>query len=1101
MEFKLLGPLQVVIDAREVELGPHRQRLLLAVLLCRRGNRVSTTSLVDALWASAPPSSAADNIYLYIHRLRRILGADRITGRDGYALHAAPDEVDAHRFAQLAQAGQQELSDGDSRSASIHLHQALALWRGAAFAGLEDQPLIAAQAAYLDDQRLTALEHRIDADLALARHGELATELTGLTTEYPYRERFHAQRMLALYRSGRQAEALAAYRRLRTILTDDLGVDPWPNVQRLHLAMLRSDPSLDLIAGPAGAGRPGKPPAATSPAPPTPQQLPAAVSDFTGRAGELASLDELAKLDELARAGDRANRSEVVVITGTAGVGKTALALHWGHAISTGFPDGQLYANLRGYGAGRPAEPGPVLLSFLRALGAAEEAPAGLDETASRYRSALAGKRVLVLLDNAGSAEQVRPLLPGGPGCLVVVTSRDNLAELVDTDGTHRLTLDVLDPPTAVDLLNRLLGRDRINAELAAATELSRACDHLPLAIRIAAAHLADRPDRAIATQVAAMTAGARLDQLRVEGDESSAVRVAFHHSYAHLDPPQARLFRLLGLVPGPDFTVDAAGALLDAPDASADADLQRLATVHLIESKPNGRYTIHDLLREYAAECSETADPQAERDQARGRLYRFYLARSDAAARVLFPGALRLPSSIDGGSNGELFSDRAGAMAWLDAERVNLVAACAAAAEDPAHRELAWQLADALRRYLWHRSDLTDRRAVAMAGQTAAAAAGDQLTRAAGEIGLGTADLRNPDAVGHLSHGLELCRQAGWTDGEAVALGGLGIAYSESGQLAEAADHFHQAVAHNERIGRAVGLAINLGNLGLLQLRTGQFGPALEHLTRAVELDPDGVRHSNIPSLINGMGQANRYLGQLKLALEQHTRALAICRELGDINDETEILSDLAVLSAQLGQFEVALQYADAAVSLSDTSSYVAVAKALAYTARSTIRSWLGDHQLAVADGLAAVTAAGRGTNQFAVQTALVETAAAEQRAGHADAAAERARQAAQLADAVGHRHLEGKALTTLAAGHLSQGADGPAAAQAERALAIHRDTGCRLEQAVALDLLGQATGGSAGDGYCHQAVALLVELGITDRDQQQRLVQVIGLAPPERP
>lgn len=251
MEFRLLGPLQVVVGERFIELGPNRQRLVLAVLLCHRGNRVTTTSLLDALWGPRPPASATDNVYLYVHRLRMALGAARITRRDGYTLHAAPHEIDAHQFDQLAQSGRQALAAGDPHVAGAHLHQALGLWRGSAFADFDDHAAFTMRAAYLADRRLTVLEHRIDADLALGRHADIADELAALVNEHPYRERFHAQRMLALYRSGRQADALAAYRTLRTTLADELGVDPWPNVQRIHLAILRSDLALDMTTPPA----------------------------------------------------------------------------------------------------------------------------------------------------------------------------------------------------------------------------------------------------------------------------------------------------------------------------------------------------------------------------------------------------------------------------------------------------------------------------------------------------------------------------------------------------------------------------------------------------------------------------------------------------------------------------------------------------------------------------------------------------------------------------------------------------------------------------------------------------------------------------------
>jgi DNA-binding SARP family transcriptional activator/tetratricopeptide (TPR) repeat protein len=1046
MELAVLGPVRVLVDGRPVAVGGPKLRLLLAVLSCNPGRVVGSGRLIEALWGAAAPRSAADNLRLYVHRLRRVLGREWIVGtnRSGYQLRLGAEQIDAHRFSDLVAVGRGALSGGDPAHAARVLGEALALWRGEPFADLADEPALREEATRLLELQLAGVECRIEADLQLGNYAAVIGDLVSLVQQYPFRERFHALLMLAYYRSGCQSEALAVYRRARAVLVAELGVEPGSELVALEQAMLRRGPGLDEYRPAPRLGLDANVR--------VPVQLPAGVADFAGR------MAELDRLDQLVAAGDVVDAMSIVVISGTAGVGKTALAVRWAHRTAGRFPDGQLYANLRGHHLTRPARPVEVLTGFLQALGApVSQIPAGEDAAAAMYRSLLTGRRVLVLLDNAADAEQVRPLLPGHAGCLVLVTSRDMLAGLSARDGARRLSLPPLTAPDAVALLGAMLGTNRVTAEARAAAALAGACCCLPLALRIAGARLQNEPDRGLADYLAAVRQTGPLSALRITGDEQLAVRVAFDASYRRLSAPAAELFRLLGLIPGPDFTVEAAAALVDWPATQAASLLERLAAAHLVEQSRPGRYAFHDLLREYANEQVRSAGAANARTQASDRLYRWYLRHADAAARLLFPDTLRLPGSASGGGE---FLDPGDALAWLDNERTNLVAAGVAAAGDPHHREVAWLLADALRRYSWIRADSVDWPALATAGLAAASAAGNRHGQASAELGLGLADLETGkygDGIAHLRRAITLSRQVGWADCQAVSLGNLGIAYGELGRLRLAVDHFGTARALNQQLGRTGGLATNLGNLGLLQLRMGRFGSARDHLAQALSLQPGGGGRGNKGVFLNGLGDANAHLGHTGQALDQLTQALAICAELADINDEIEVLCNLAHLHAQLGRHDDAARHADTAVARSHQSTDTAT-KATALTARALTRLSAGQPEQGLADSLAAAQLIVGSVSRFVHLVVLVGLATAEHHNGRPDQARVHALEVATEAATTGYRHLRGQALAIIAATYLANGANQIAARYARQALATHRRNGDQPGQAGALRLLDQA-------------------------------------------
>ncbi len=579
MEFCLLGPLVVRLAGAEVRVPAGKQRAVLAALLLNAGRVVGLDELAEALWGAGPPPSARVATQNHVMRLRKALGEagrTRIrTQPGGYLIMVAAGELDVSRFEALLAAAQAAVRDGSWQAAADRSRAALSLWRGEPLADTGSELLALREAPRLAELRLQALEARIEADLQLGDHSGVISELRRLAGLDPLRERLHGLLMLALYRDGRQGEALAAYRQARAVLVAELGTEPGAGLRLLQQQILTADPAL---AAPEPGGPEGGAPEGGGPGPAVPRQLPGAVSHFTGRSAELTALSGLPERCE----GPESGPVVISVISGTAGVGKTALAVHWARLVASRFPDGQLYVNLRGYDPGRPMSPASALAGFLRALGVSgPDIPAETDQRSARYRDLLAGRRVLVLLDNAGSVAQVRPLLPAAPSCMAVVTSRDALAGLVARDGAVRLDLDLLPPSDAAGLLGALIG-DRAAADPAATAALADRCCRLPLALRVAAELAIAQRAVPLADLVGKLAdQRRRLDLLDADGDPGTALRTVFSWSYRHLDPAAARAFRLAGLHPAEDLdhcsvaalsgaTAEQAGRLLDQLDPRA---------------------------------------------------------------------------------------------------------------------------------------------------------------------------------------------------------------------------------------------------------------------------------------------------------------------------------------------------------------------------------------------------------------------------------------------------------------------------------------------------------------------------------------------------
>ncbi len=789
---------------------------------------------------------------------------------------------------------------------------------------------------------------------------------------------------------------------------------------------------------------------------PAPTQLPADIGDFTGRADAIAQLDAWAADDRAA--------GDPVLLTGGAGVGKTALAVHWGWRVASRFGDGQLYVDLRGWAAGSPLQPTEALSLFLRALGVApERVPVDLAEASGLYRTLLAGRQVLVVLDDAGGPGQVRPLLPGGPGNLVVITSRERLSGMVAREGARRLALGTLDEPDALALLARIAGAQRVEAEPAAAARLARLCAYLPLALRIAAANLSGHPGRCLADLVAELHGDDWPAALDIEGDPEAQVHGAFDVSYAAQEPAARRQFRLLGLVPGPDFTRGDAVALAQgAADPGRLLDL--LTDANLVDQPAPGRFALHDLLRRYAVERAEREESQAERDRAVGRLYQRYLAAADEAARLVSPQLLRLPRAAGGGSApAPCFAGRPEALAWLDAERVNLVAAARrAAGHGPA--EVCWLLADALRGYFALRRHMGDWLGTARAALSAAETVGAAAAQVSARFSLSQALWwlgRHSASVEQLTQALALARRIGWHEAEASCLGNLGGVHGTWGRMRDAARYLAEAIETRRRHGLpAESVANNLTNLGAVCYDLGRLAEAAEHQARAIALYGGmGARVGEAQARAN-LGQALLDLGEPAAAAGHLAAAREVLRECGERSSEAAALADLARLRLETGQEGEAARLAELALAAAREAG-AGHNEATALDVLGLVQRSPARHQ----EALQVARAAGVRHTEVRVLLGFAETLAALHRFAEA---AHHGQQALAHARLAGFRALEGVALAVLAEVHAAQGRSAEARELARQVLVIREETGYDRLRRGALAITGDdaATGRAAGPG-----------------------------------
>jgi DNA-binding SARP family transcriptional activator len=898
--FGLLGPLLVDRGGRAVAIPAGKQRVLLAALLLNANRVVSLPELAEALWASSPPASARVTIHNYVKRLRQALDGDgdaRIaTLPGGYLIRVDASELDVSRFEAAQEAARDAARQGDWATTAEQLHAALSLWRGEPLVDVVSEMLALQAVPRLEEMRLHAAEACIDAELRLGRHAEVIAELRQLAGTHPLRERLYALLMLALYRDGQQGEALATYQRARRVLIDELGTEPGPELRHLEQQVLEADPALELPAaetdttGDRAGLRPSRPAPAV-----VPRQLPAPVRHFVGRADELKLLTSL--LDPA-----RAEEPETMVISaigGTAGVGKTALALRWAHQVADRFPDGQLYVNLRGFDpSAAPVTPADAIRRFLTALREpGDPVPADDEASAALYRSLLAGRRMLIVLDNARDAGQVRPLLPGSPGCLVLVTSRSQLASLIAVEGAHPVALDVLTESDANELLARRIGAERTAAEPVAAAELIGACARLPLALAIATARAELQPGLSLAALAGELRdARGPLDALNA-GDAASSVQTAFSWSYQQLSQPAARMFRLLGLHPGPDITAAAAASLAGLDIGRAGGALRELIRASLLAEDTPGRFGFHDLLRAYAAELADSQDNPDQRQSAIHRMLDHYLHTADTASLVIHPRREEMTVAPPlPGVRPEDVTGYQQAMAWLEAEHRVLLAVLRQAA-DVGLDTYAWQLPTTLRMFLYRRGYWDSMLAAHQAGLEAGLRLGDLKAQASAHQGLATARRllgHNEEAHTHLVRALELSLQAGDLPSEARAHDGLAALFGRQGRYRESLDNSLEALRAYQAVGNPGWLAFSLNNVGYFHALLGNYTDALGYCEHALTVQHELGDWAGQAHTLDSLGVSHQHLGHYADAVDCYSRALALAREIGDRYVQAAVLSHL---------------------------------------------------------------------------------------------------------------------------------------------------------------------------------------------------------------
>ncbi|MGP4044075.1 BTAD domain-containing putative transcriptional regulator [Streptomyces sp. 2A115] len=1080
---------------------------MLAALLLRQGAVVSHEQLLDGVWGSEPPATGNKVLASHVNPLRRTLDFEGTrhtesvirSGKGWYRFVVDEARLDLSDLAERGDEALRTKASGDLATATDQLSAALALFQGEPLANLPG-PFAHAERERLMERRRSLRLTRLECLVLLGRFGDALDDLAALSASDPYDESLLALRMRALYGCDRQAEALNAYQDMRTRLGDELGVDPGEELRRVYEAVLRQDDAcllgpavpasqtfskLILRDDPAAAApiRPGAPQRSAHPprdsAPSAPAELPHDAAGFVGRTAQLAQLHALLPPEQ-----DQGPTNTVVIsaIGGAAGIGKTALAVHWAHQVRDRFPDGQLYVNLHGFDHDRqPLEPGEALELLLRSLGlAASEIPANDEAQARVYRTLLADRRLFVLLDNAASAEQVRPLLPGSTSCCVVVTSRNRLGDLVVRDGAHALPLDLLLPAEARALLSETLSTDRLSAEPLAVDELIRLCGSLPLALRVAAARLAGDPGLRLADLVTEMSEGNRLEALEPDDDDNFPLRTAFSASYRVLAPAARRLFRLLGLFPGPELTAEAAAALLDAPVQQARRLLGALAAAHLIEPATVGRYRFHDLLREYAQERAQVEDVAADRDASLKRVLVWYLsAARTAGGSWLFAD---LPHDLAPGDQPRV-PFAAGAGQWLEAERANLLALINHSGRH-GPRPVAWHLANALFGYFWLHLPRATWQATAQTALDAAKAEGDLFGQAAmhSSLGLLKSDRgQGRQAMDHHTRVREISRELGWAVGEAAGLGGmaqaewsmarldsarehvttglritreagnrhlealglvvLGVTCRDLGRLREAADHLELAISRNKEIGWN-GHSLALQNLGWVYWELGRLTDGLDALGPGVTADGKGGYRNDRAMMLDAVARINLELGHHDEALEQAERAFAMGQDRGRRWIQAGILNTVAAAHRKLAHFDRSVRAGGQALALARESG----------------------HRRTEADCILGLS--------------LTHT-----QRGRYDEARSHAEQALSLARDHSFRVVEGQALTVLCATAESEAAHATAIKLGHEALAVHRRTSHRLGEARTLMLLGRAlhkTEDTAADRMRQQALDIFSGVGV---------------------
>ncbi|MFJ8580888.1 tetratricopeptide repeat protein [Micromonospora sp. NPDC093277] len=894
LEVKVLGPLSVSADGRPVAVTAGRLRTLLVALALSADEEVSVDRLAGIVWGELPPAHVRRAAQTYLTRLRKVLGPDAIvTSAAGYRLHVDPQRVDAILFERLLETA---AAAGDPATERANLVQALALWRGLPFDGLRSAWLEGVESTRLTERYLAALERRIELDLDLGPGPDLVAELRELTARHPLREQLWGHLMTALYRCGRQADALAAYQQLYRLLADELGIEPGHAVQGLHRQILTAHTESD-DPGPTSSQRLSSP----QPVVTVPRQLPADVVAFTGRAHELADLDRIPDT----------NAVVITAIDGMAGIGKTALAVHIAHRIASRYPDGQLFIDLHGYTQGmQPMEPADALDHLLRSLDVpGAQIPSRIEERAALYRTRLADRRMLILLDNAATETQVAPLLPGAPGCLVLVTSRHRLAGL---DHTHTLSLDTLPPADAVRLFCRIAGENRLSdspPDLLA--ELVELCGRLPLAIRVAAARLRSHPSWNLPHLIQRL----RDQQHRLVELEAGqrSVTAALDLSYQHLGADLQQTYRLLGLHPGPDIDAYAAAALADSTVLTATRALDRLHEAHLLQESVPGRYRFHDLTRAHAAQTATRDETELGRPMALDRLLDHYRNTAAGAMDAAHPyERQRRPQVPPARTPGPALSDPSSALNWLDGELPNLLAAASYATEHdrPAH---LLHLSAILHRHLRTRGRYQDAAALHQQALTTARAACHQAAELEALVGLGHIHRlqdQHEQAINRYQQALQLARATGNQAAELDALAGLGHLHMLQGRHEQATEHLRRSLQLARATGNQAAELDALHGLGWVHLRQGRYAQATDHRRRALQLARATGNHPGELNALAGLGHLHRLQGRYEQATDLLQQALQLARATGYRTIEQATLAGLGHIHLRQGRYDQAKEH-----------------------------------------------------------------------------------------------------------------------------------------------------------------------------------------------
>jgi DNA-binding SARP family transcriptional activator/tetratricopeptide (TPR) repeat protein len=889
---RVLGEVEAWVGGERVEIGHARQRCVLAVLLIEANLVVTTEQLVDRVWAGNPPYRGRQAVSNYVSRLRHVLttaGEVTIQRRGGgYILQVEPESVDLHLFRRLVGRAHNET---DEHQALRLLEQGAAMWRGNALSDL-DTPWITSVREGLAMERFAADATRIDLALQLGQHAELLPELTTRAAAHPLDERVAGQLILALYRSGRQAEALGEVERTRTRLAEELGIDPGPALRQLHQRVLANDPALTVPV-------PGIRMAADVP---VPRQLPAPARSFTGRAPQLARLTKA--LAPLTVASGGGTPAPVSVISGAGGIGKTWLAVTWAYRNAGQFPDGQLFVDLRGFSPDRtPMSAEVALRGFLTALGVdADHLPADPHAQAALFRSLTADRRMLVVLDNAAGTSQVTPLLPGGNSCTVLVTSRHRLSGLISGRGAHHVHLDVLTGQESHDLLTRRLGPGRVRAEPAAAAKLVELCGGFPLALGIAAARAQVHPEIPLAGSADEL---GDLDlEAFTDDDPSASLPTVVSWSFRVLSGEQQEVFGLLSVVPGLDVSLLAAASLTGLPAAGTRAVLRGLEDASLLTRDAQGRYRMHDLIRRCAV-AHQHVSGQA-REAALGRLLDFYLHTAYTADRLLNPHAL--PIRLDPptpGSHVHPLADVPAALAWLDAEHANLLAAQHIAADLGKHH-VVWQLAWVLLTFHDRREHHHDEFAMWRAALDAAAHMPDPTARIVAHRRLGAVCVelgRHEEAIDHLHQALALAEHHRDLPGRAHTHYQLAWAWGRRGDDRLALEHAGHALELCRAADLPVWKADALNAVGWHAARLGDHVTARTHCRAALFLQR---HHHNGPgeaNALHSLGYIDHLIGRDAQAVRKYNQALDLYRDHGVTPAQARTTDRLGHSHAALGQ------------------------------------------------------------------------------------------------------------------------------------------------------------------------------------------------------